>query len=94
MRGGGAGKRRDANEREIRVGLHAVAARTWQINGRQLPDLLVLFRGRWMPLGVKTATGALRPGEAEAPWPLVRSVDEALAAIGIRTAPSRAHGAP
>lgn len=84
MRYGGANKRRDSNEGEIRKALHAIGAQTWQINGRKLPDLIVLFRGRWFPLGVKTQTGSLRPGEADAPWPLVRSVEQALAAVGVR----------
>jgi hypothetical protein len=80
---GGGGKRRDANEREIRRVLHAAGAQTWQINGAHLPDLLVLYRGRWKPLGIKTLTGRLRPGEGAACWPIVRTAAEACTACGV-----------
>jgi hypothetical protein len=76
---GGARKRRDGNEKAIVAALEAIGAEIYYINGRKLPDLLVRFRGAWMPIGVKMPKGALQPGEDTVSWPLVYSVDEALA---------------
>lgn len=82
MRRGGAGKRRDSNEPQIIDGLRAIGCRVYQISGANLPDLLVCYRHRWMPLAVKTKTGALTESEqAGVPWPIVRSLDEAMQAI-------------
>ena len=82
FRRGGAGKRRDGNEKAVIEALEAVGATIWQINGRMLPDILVLHKGTWTPLGIKTEKGSLQPGEEHARWPLVRSEEEALSAIG------------
>jgi len=84
FRRGGAGKRRDSNEKAVIEALEAVGATIWQINGRRLPDLLVLYKGTWTPLAVKTEKGDLQPGEEHARWPLVRSEEQALSAIGAR----------
>jgi hypothetical protein len=82
MRLGGAGKRRDAVEPEIVAALEAAGARVWYLNGAGSPDVLVLWRGRWMPLEIKTAKGKLKPLQVGAPWPVVRTPIEALHAIG------------
>jgi len=55
--------------------------------GNGAPDLLVAFRGRLFLLEVKMPGGTLTPDQVRfhADWPdvqVVRSVDEALAAIG------------
>lgn len=83
FRRGGGKKRRDANEASIRTALAAYGAQSLQISGTGLPDLLVLYRGRWMPLEVKTEKGRFTNAQSAILWPVVRSVDEALAAIGI-----------
>ena len=82
FRTGGAKKRRDANEPPICDALEAVGARVYQVSGRGLPDLLTFFRGRCYAMEVKTATGKRTPAQADIPWPVVRSVDDALRVIG------------
>lgn len=81
FRRGGGKKRRDANEADIIAALRAAGHLVWQVSGAGLPDLLVLTaQGRYVPLEVKTAKG--RPTRVQAaqanPWPIVRSVDEAM----------------
>jgi hypothetical protein len=80
FRRGGGGKRRDANEPAIREALHAVGAETWQVSGDGLPDLIVFFRERFYCPEIKTATGRMRKSQGK--FPVWRSVDEALHAIG------------
>lgn len=80
MRRGGAGKRRDGNEAEMIGALQAVGAECWQVNGRALPDLIVKFRGRYYVGEVKTAKGKLT--EAQGAFPVWRSINDALLAIG------------
>lgn len=83
FRRGGAKKRRDANEPEIIQALEAIGAQVWQISGQTVPDLLVWFHGRPVVLEVKTATGKQKPSQVGTPWPIVRSVNEALVALGV-----------
>ena len=79
----GSRDRRDANEPQIRAALHAVGARTWPISGKDLPDLLVWFGGREFVMEIKSDRGKHRKDEAHVgvPWPVVTSVDEAMAVI-------------
>lgn len=80
--------RRDGNEKEIRQALEAVGAEVYPNSGKDRPDLLVLFQGRWTLMAVKMPNGRLTPGEKKrVPWTLVRSVEQALDAIGL---PARA----
>lgn len=86
FRRGGAGKKRDTAEGPIVEALRAVGATTYQVSGAGLPDLLVRYRGRWTPLEVKTAKGKataeqVKLGAGDV-WAIVRTVDEALKAIG------------
>ena len=75
--------RRDQNEKPICEALEAVGAQVWKISGKGLPDLLTLYRGRWQPLGVKMPKGRKTDDEkAGVPWPLVRSREGALLAVG------------
>ena len=81
FRRGGGRKRRDANEPAIIDALRKSGCQVWQVSGTGLPDLLCLTpRGDYVPLEVKTAKG--RPTRVQAaqanPWPIVRSVDEAM----------------
>lgn len=79
----------DGNEAEIIDALERVGATVEKI-GRPL-DLLVGYQGRTFLLEVKTARGAIRPSQSEfiARWRghavVVRSVDAALAAIGVQS---------
>lgn len=81
FRRGGGRKRRDANEPAIIDALRKSGCQVWQLGGAGLPDLLVRTRaGAYVPLEVKTRTGRLTKVQAQqaAPWPVVRSVDEAI----------------
>ncbi len=79
--------RLDANHREICKALEAVGA---TVNEKGPLDLLVGFRGHNYLLEVKTATGRLRASQTAflASWRgqavVVRSVEEALTAIGAK----------
>ena len=79
------GTRRDRNEPEIRKALMDVGAEYIMLDAF---DLLVLFRGRVFMLDVKAPkrgrTTASQQYLVDRGWPLifVRSVDEALQAIG------------
>ena len=80
----GQARKRDANEAEIVAALRACGARVDRISGPGLPDLLVGYKGFWVPLEIKSATGRLTKRQRlGAPYPIARSVDEALRAIGI-----------
>ncbi len=82
FRRGAAGKRRDANEKPIVDALRDLGCEIHYVSGLGLPDLLVRSpRGRWVPLEVKTATGKLKPSQATITWPVVRSVDDAIAEV-------------
>ena len=83
FRRGGGKKRRDANEKAIRAALAAVGAHAFQVSGDGLPDLIVLWRGVWTPMEVKTAKGRFTSSQSALLWPVVRSVEEALEAIGV-----------
>jgi hypothetical protein len=81
---GGARRRRDAIEPEIVAALRARGVQTWQVGGRGLPDLLCWHQGRPTVLEVKSgATARLSAvqARAQAPWPVVRSVTEAVEAV-------------
>jgi hypothetical protein len=84
MYGGGSRKRRDAIEPAIVTELRARGVQTWQISGRGLPDLLCWHQNRPTVLEVKSGPSArLSRVQAEqgAPWPVVRSVAEAVQAV-------------
>lgn len=81
--------KRDGNERLIVEALRQVGATVQQLSVKGAPDLLVGFRARTYLLETKTNKGRLTPAQVE--WRLwwsghevtvVRSVDEALRAIG------------
>jgi len=85
FRRGGAAKRRDALEPELIAALHAAGVQTWQLHGTGLPDLLCLFRTRFYALEIKSSPSAkLTEAQQHCPWPVVRSLDDAFAALGIQ----------
>jgi len=87
----GQARKRDTNENAIVEALEAVGAFVFRISGEGTPDLLVAWRGKWVPLEVKSKTGDLterqswtfRQAQATAPIPTVRTPAEALKAIGV-----------
>jgi hypothetical protein len=81
FRKGGAGKRRDANESSIIEALRHCGCEVYQISGRGVPDLLVFREGQFYPMEVKTATGKRTQAQQGMPWPVVRSVADAIRVI-------------
>jgi hypothetical protein len=80
-------KRRDANESEIIAALEAVGVHVWQLD--RPCDLLTFRLGRWQPLEVKMPHAHPRKDQAEqqeflalTKVPVVRSIDDALRAVG------------
>lgn len=81
----GRAAKRDAAEGPIVDALRRCGADVHRISGAGLPDLLVRFRGAWMPLEVKSAKGRLTKAQADIRWPVVRTFQEAADAIGLET---------
>jgi hypothetical protein len=91
--------KRDANEKAIVEALRAAGALVFHLSASGLPDLLAVFRGRWIPLEIKRARRrttvtdrrgrSLTPAQCAtyrvAPFAIVSSVEEALQAIGAMT---------
>jgi hypothetical protein len=84
-------KRTDANQAEICRALHQVGASVTLLSmvGSGVPDLLVGFRNQTYLIEVKLGTGQLNARQRNwlgswrgGPAVVVRSVDEALKAIG------------
>ncbi len=84
----GQARKRDLNEEEIVDALRRVGAHVFRLSEPGAPDLLVAWQGRWIPMEVKSPTGhltVLQEGSiGAAVYPIVRTVDEALAALGVR----------
>lgn len=81
--------RRDSNEDPIVRALHDAGALVQKLSAPGVPDLLVLFRGVLYLLETKTTHGTLTPVQVkwheqwcEAPIFIVRTVEDALRAIG------------
>lgn len=76
--------KRDGNEAEVVKAMEAIGATVNKINGRDIPDLLVSYRGKWFVIEVKTKTGKLREGQQRfqqvncAPVYVIRTADEAI----------------
>lgn len=83
FRQGGGKRRRDALEPQLRQALHACGVSTWQLHGTGLPDLLCHVRGGWVPLELKSEQGRLTAAQQHIEWPIVRSLDQAFAALGL-----------
>lgn len=85
----GQARKRDANEKAIVDALRRVGASIVRISADGAPDLLVGFRGQNWLLEVKASKGLLRANQAAwaSRWSgavqTVRTVDEALTAIGV-----------
>lgn len=76
------GGKRDAAEAEIVAALEKTGVRCWRLGGTGNPDVLTLSRGRYLPLEVKSgASGRLTVNQGDIPWPVVRTVEQALAVV-------------
>ena len=78
--------KRDANEPDVIEALERAGCQVWPISSAGGPDLLVLTpQGRWLPLEVKNPAGRNRPTRRQtaqaAPWPVIRTPEEALALL-------------
>lgn len=81
--------KRDATEQEIVSALRAVGATVEKLSQRNVPDLLVGWRGRNILIEVKSKSGKLTDGQHE--WRerwrgeihVARSAEEALEIIGV-----------
>ncbi len=77
------GGKRDSAEDPIVAALEAVGASVWKIGGTGNPDLLVRYRGIWIPAEVKTGNGALTKNQSGLMWPIWRTPEDALKTIGV-----------
>lgn len=83
MRRMGWNLKRDAAEGPIVEALRGVGAHVTQISGKGAPDLLVRYKGTLTALEVKTGKRGRTDAQQVTQWPIARTVDEALKAIGI-----------
>lgn len=81
MRRVGQARRRDIAEKGIREALEAVGAHVTPLSGKGAPDLLVRFRGLWA-FEVKSGKGKRTEAQEDSQWPIIRTAQEALEAIG------------
>lgn len=86
----GQARKRDWNEPEIVSALQRVGALVGKLSAPGLPDLLVCWRGRLYAMEVKGPRGRATLAQVERlaeGWPVVtvRTPDEALKAIGVRS---------
>ncbi len=91
--------KRDANEQKIINALEAAFCSVVKINEKDVPDLLVGKSGQTYLLEVKSERGRLSAGQDEfvrtwrgGPAVVVRTVDEALQAVGLRSCAERPDG--
>jgi hypothetical protein len=87
MKHGGGGKRRDASEPAIIDALRKCGAFVRQVHGDGAPDLIVYFKGMWLPMECKSDKGRVSAAQAEAAYPIVRTPAQALAHFGVRLLP-------
>jgi hypothetical protein len=79
----GQARRRDSNEPAIVAALRAVGAQVEQVSGPGAPDLVITFHSRSYAVEVKSLTGRRTPAQTVTRYPIVRTVDEALAILGV-----------
>lgn len=93
-------RRRDANHKAICKALEAAGARVFDLSGvgGGCPDIAVLKPNKRdvVLMEIKTDTGALKKTQERTlmDWPvnIVRSVDDALSAVGLAPQPPRGKG--
>lgn len=83
----GQSRRRDQNERAIVEALRAIGAHVCLISGPGAPDILVRVPGatwgRLYAFEIKSDKGKQTAAQRETQWVVIRSVEEALMAVGI-----------
>lgn len=79
----GQTRRRDINEKVIVAALVAIGAHVTRVSGEGAPDLLIRYQGRLVAVEVKGPHGKPTQAQQGTNWPIVRSVDEALAVVGV-----------
>lgn len=81
----GQARRRDANEADIVDALERRGVTVIRLSGPGVPDLLTYYRGRWLPLEIKSAVGELTPAQclaySRAKYPIARTADHAVALV-------------
>lgn len=79
--------RKDWTQQAIVGALRSIGVTVLISNQEGFPDLLTESRGKWLPIEVKSPTGHLTPLQrqllAVAPYPVVETVDQALALFGV-----------
>lgn len=84
--------KRDTNEPEIVQALEGVGCSVERLSAPGVPDLLVAFRGAHFLIECKMPGETLTPAQKRWHWAwngkvsVVRTVDEALAAVGLKPA--------
>lgn len=78
----GQSRRRDANEKPITKALRALGADVTPVSGEGAPDILVRWHGRLFGFEVKSEKGRQTAAQVNTNWTIIRSVDDALRAIG------------
>lgn len=81
----GQARRRDAAEPAIVAALEALGADVTRLSDAGAPDLLVEFRARLYAFEVKSERGKRTKAQHRSRWPIVRTPEEALLAIGAQT---------
>jgi Holliday junction resolvase len=80
----GGGGKRDEIEPEVVKALRDRGCRVWHLSGQGCPDLLVYRGGKFYLMEVKTGTrGRLTKNQQDLIWPVVRSIEQALNAVGL-----------
>ncbi len=79
----GQARRRDSVEAGIVKALEQYGAHVTRISGKGAPDILVRYRGTLWAIEVKELKGTRTPAQCETDWPIVRSLEDVLQALGI-----------
>lgn len=77
------GGKRDAAEAEIIAALEAAGAQCWRLSGTGNPDVLVRHHGIYLVAEIKTGKGVVTRNQVAIPWPIWRSPQDGLRAIGV-----------
>ncbi len=71
------------NEAAIVKALEQYGAHVTRISGKGAPDILVRYRGSLWAFEVKSLKGTRTEAQCETEWPVIRSLDDALKALGV-----------
>lgn len=80
----GQARKRDSNEAEIVKALRGQGVEVFHISGPGAPDLLVRFRRTLYGFEVKNLKGKRTKAQQRTQWQMIRTVSDALAAIGLK----------